>query len=141
MMVNTHMANTNTASSDPYMYQVRVKKAACVQQDDSTEQALKKIRDFWTAQSNLPTCNNVQFDVLDGNVLKFAASSKFDEFLDDMITWGADLNTVDPSDNRTVLDYVQYHIKKNEGNDLQKRFLRYFAKLRAAGAKFASELN
>ena len=139
MMVNTHMKNPD-ASSDKYMYQVRMKKAACVSATDSTKTAQQKLHDF-LAMHTLPTCNNLQFDVLDGNILKFAVSAKFDDFLIDMIDWGADLNTVDVSDGRTVLDYVAYHAEKNSGNDLKKRFDRYYSTLRAAGAKHRREIE
>lgn len=124
-----------------YLYQRRILEAACATDvTDEVKQAELVQRMFATEIESL-TCTNGQFDVIDGNIIKYAISAKFDEFLDDMILWKVNLNTVDKADKRTVLDYVKYSMKRNEGNALENKLQSYHQQLRDAGAKYASELK
>ena len=91
-------------------------------------------------QTNLAVCNNTQFDVTDGSILKYAVTTYFDDFIDDIIRWKINLNKVHASDNRTLLDYIQYQMEHNKGNALENKFRYYYNKLKAAGAKHRSEL-
>ena len=141
MMVSSRMPLPATLGTDQYRYQHAFKQAACVNEaNDSPAIAAEKIRQAWAAAEDKLVCNSVQFDVQAGNVLKFAVSTKFDDFIDEVLTWKINLNRVDPHDQRTVLDYIQYHIQKNEGNELQGKFQRYYQLFRKAGAKHKSEL-
>ena len=109
--------------------------------EDSEEEAGRKIRAMWTKYEDKLICNNTRFDVLDGNMLKFAASARFEDFLfDTAMIWQVNLNRVDPSDGRTVLDYVQKEIDKNRGSALEGKLKTYYDMLRTSGAKHRSEL-
>jgi len=123
------------------MYQRKILDAACVDvSKDNEEQISQKIRRMWSASKTQLKCNNAQFDVADRNVLKFAVSSLFTDFLDDAIYWKVELNQVDQIDQRTVLDYVQFQIERNQGSSLESRFRNYYRMLREGGAKHKSEL-
>ena len=85
-------------------------------------------------------CNNLQFDVGNGSVLKFGVATKFGNFISDVITWGVNLNKVDETDERTLLDYVRWQMEENQGNPIAERMRLYYRALRKAGAKHRSEL-
>lgn len=124
-----------------YMYQRKLLDAACVDvEKDSEEKINEKVQQMWTASADILKCESIQFDVTGGNILKYAVSTKFDEFLDDAIYWKVNLNKVDASDQRTVLDYVKYQIEKNKGSNIESKLQHYYKILKDAGAKHKSEL-
>lgn len=136
-------------SSDPnpiarnlrFTYQRKVYEAACVDvQKDDQATINRKVSAMWANFENKLTCNNLQFDVNNGSVIKFAAVSNFDPFIYDMIKWKVNLNKVDAGDNRTLLDYVDFHRKKNKGNALESTLNDYYNELKDAGAKHLQEL-
>ena len=124
-----------------YLYQTRFAEAACVSANDTQEQAYSKIRYVWDNNENLLKCTSGAFDVARGGLLKYAFSGEFDDFIDDAIRWQVNLNSIDESDQRTVLDYFTYYIDKNKGNALEQRYRNYYDKLRSAGAKHRVELK
>lgn len=116
-------------------------QAACVSDSDDEESTSKKVQKMWTQYEDKLICNNTRFDVIDGNMLKFAASARFEDFLfDAAMIWKVDLNRVDPGDGRTVLDYVQKELDKYKGTAIEPKLRSYFDMLRSSGAKFSSEL-
>lgn len=124
-----------------YMYQRKVFEAACVDVKKDDEATInKKISAMWASFENKLICNNMQFDVTNGSVIKFAAVSKFDPFIYDIIKWKVDLNRIDASDGRTTLDYIKYQIQRNKGNPIEKKLQEYYDQLRTAGAKHQKEL-
>jgi uncharacterized delta-60 repeat protein len=127
-----------------YMYQRRLLDAACVDVEKDSEEVIgQKIRKMWDAafaQQKL-NCHSMQFYPSGGNILKFAVSCKFDEFIDDAIWWKVNLNFIDEVDKETVLDYVQHQIEKNKGFNIVSKLQHYYKILREAGAKHASELK
>lgn len=125
-----------------YMYQRKILDAACVDiEKDSEEVIAQKIQKMWDASTYRLTCQAITFDVNAGNLLKYAVSTKFDEFIDDAIWWKVNLNIVDKQDQRTVLDYVAYHINESKGKNIESKYRHYYDILRAAGAKHAAELK
>lgn len=142
-IVSGRMKDKSPETGYKYLYQRRIYEAANVDKAvDDKETIAKKIRSMWTVseQLKLLSCNSTQFDVMDGNLLKYAVSYRFTEFIDEAISWRIPLNKVDYTDNRTLLDYVQYHVTKNKGNALEELYQIYYDKLRSAGAKHRSEL-
>lgn len=124
-----------------YYYQRQVFEASCVTPDDPTEARNRKIAEMWKRfESKELICNNLQFDVVNGSVIKYAASKNIDSFIRDVIKWQIDLNKIDESDNRTILDYVKVNLERSKGGVLEKKFRYYYDLLRAAGAKHRDEL-
>ena len=124
-----------------YLYQTKFYEAACVTSTDTKDVIRRKIRELWRISGSRLKCTATSFDVFDGNILKYAFSEEFEDFLNDVIDWGVDLNQVDISDNQTVLDYVQSYINRARGGPLEQRYRNYYEKLRDAGALHARELQ
>lgn len=124
-----------------YVYQRRIFEAAGVDViKDSEEVIAQKIRFMWESCWNKLTCLSVQFDASGTSIIKFAISSKFDDFIYDVIDWKVNLNRVDEVDKRTVLDYVQYQLQKHSGTSIESKYRHYYKIFREAGAKHKSEL-
>jgi hypothetical protein len=128
-----------------YMYQRKIYDAACVDlQKDSEALMKRKIQEMWRIDERQPrprmTCNNLQFDVASGNILKFAVRKRFQEFLEDAVWWGVHLNRVDASDQRTVLDYVKDELDRTSHPSTRSTLQVYYNTLRRAGAKHRAEL-
>lgn len=134
-------AQKDTSGTYQFHYQKLVYDAACVSQADSEEARNAKVQRMWKANEDQLVCNSPRFDVQQGNVLKYAASVRFEDFLfDAAMIWRVDLNRVDPSDGRTVLDYVQKEIDRNKGTSVESKLKSYYDMLRTSGAKHRSEL-
>ncbi len=141
MNISNRTKDPNPKGDYSYMYQRKIYDAACVNlSKDSDEIASQKIQEMWARASDQLKCESLQFDVPAGNVLKFAVSKKFNEFLEDAIYWKVDLNRIDHSDQRTVLDYIQYQIDKNKGTTVEVTLKHYYKILKEAGAKHKAEL-
>jgi hypothetical protein len=124
-----------------YTYQRRILEAACVDiNKDSDEEISRKIALVWKENEDALICNNTQFDVGNGSVIKYAVISGFDHFVFDIATWKINLNKIDETDGRTVLDYVKYHLDRAKGTASERRLKLYYAVLKDAGAKHKSEL-
>lgn len=84
-------------------------------------------------------CNNLQFDVSNGSAIKYAVAKLIDPLIRDVIRWKIDLNKVDETDQRTVLDYVRYRADRATGGATENP-RHYYETLREAGAKHRHEL-
>lgn len=141
--VGSRTKDINPSQLFDYMYVRKFYEAARIdtaKDDEAT--VVRKIGNMWNIflQTNMYVCNNTQFDVVDGSVLKYAVTTFFEEFINDIIKWKLSLNRIDDFDKRTLLDYVQYQIDNNKNNALESKFRHYYNKLRAAGAKHKWEL-
>ncbi|MDQ8054014.1 MAG: hypothetical protein REI78_13350 [Pedobacter sp.] len=126
-----------------YMYQQRFYLAAKVDTlRDNEETIAKKISAMWKVyqQTGYTACNASTFDIRDGNLLKYAVTENFDQFMEDAIKWKLDLNKVDFYDQMTLLDYIDYHLKRYKGSAMEPRYQRYHDMFRKAGAKYKIEL-
>ena len=124
-----------------YLYQRKFLEAACVDVGkDSDEVIARKISKVWSDNESTLICNNTKFDVSNGSMIKFAVNLKFDPFITDMTFWKVNLNKVDQTDGRTLLDYVKDHIDRNAGLATEPILRGYYAQLKKAGAKHKSEL-
>lgn len=141
MFVGDKEKDPNPLGKFVYKYQRKFLEAACVDiKKDSEEEITKKISNVWSENEKTLICNNTQFGVANGNIIKYAVNLKFDEFLIDMTQWKVNLNKVDDSDGKTVLDYIQSQIDKNKGLPAEKTLQRYYDMMKKSGAKHKSEL-
>ena len=129
-----------------YYYQRQLHEAACVDLDDPIETRIRRISEMWSSFEHHPqlVCNNLQFDIVNGSVIKYAVARSIDPFIRDAIRYKINLNKVDaapPGDGRTLLDYVQVHLERSKGSATEKTLKYYYEILRAAGAKHRSELQ
>jgi hypothetical protein len=143
MMIGSRTVPEEDGTRFKYMYQQRFYEAANVDTTkDNVETAAKKIAAMWKIYqaTGLEGCNASTFDIREGNLLKYAVSDKFDDFISDVLKWKLDLNKVDYYDQMTLLDYVNLHINRNRGTPLESKYQSYFDLFRKAGAKFKREL-
>lgn len=131
--------DSNTGNT--YAYQTYIQQAACADpKRDSEEEVKKKIRGLWNKFKDELICDVPSFTAPKGNLIKYAIQRRFEDFIDDVIDWGVDLNRIDPLDKRTVLDYVDYELERKKGSAVESELKRYKENLRKAGAKYAREL-
>lgn len=141
MLIDSKEKDPNPQGRFVFKYQRKFLEAACVDvKKDSEEEIAKKISKVWQENEQTLICNNTKFDVANGNIIKFAANLKFDEFMIDMTMWKVNLNRVDEMDGRTVLDYIQTQIGRNKGLASEPVLKRYYDMMKKAGAKHKSEL-
>lgn len=140
--VSSRTKDPKSDDDEDYIYRTKIFAASCADPSvDSDEVVKKKIQKFWSKFKDKLTCDVNNFDVSNGNIIKYAVSHKFESFIEDVAEWGVDLNRIDPYDKRTVLDYVDYELKRLKGTSLESELKRYKETLRNAGAKYARELN
>lgn len=141
MFVDSKEQDPNPQGRFVFKYQRKLLEAACVDvKKDSEEEIGKKISKVMQENEKTLICNNLKFDVANGNIIKFAVNLKFDEFLIDMAQWKVNMNKVDETDGRTVLDYVQVQLERNKGLPQEPVLKRYYDMLKKAGAKHKNEL-
>jgi hypothetical protein len=124
-----------------WLYRKRIYEAAGVNDYDSKEVIIRKIQKVWRETEPTLLCTGAQFDVTKGNIVKWAVSYKFYDFINDIIKWGINLNRVDEADGRTALDYALFHIQRNKGNAMEPVYQDIYDTLRKAGAKHRRELS
>lgn len=127
-----------------FRYQRKILEAAGVNLETDTEERIgEKVSQMWKLcdELDITIANNTKFDVGNGNVIKFAVNLKFDEFVIDMARWGVDLNKVDVTDGRTVLDYTRSQVERNKGLPHEPVLRRYYDMFRKAGARHKDELH
>ena len=124
-----------------YQHQTMVYEAAGVLAGDSPEVAYEKARRLLDANAPSLTCNLVNFNPRNGNVYKLAVARQADEFINDALNdWHVDLNQIDATDGKTVLDYISDR-RATAGPTFARTLDRYYTRFRAAGARHARELG
>lgn len=139
-VIDNHKKDDNPDVPWVYLYQTKIYSAAGVTKLDSAEVRDRKAAKLWGNHLQHMTCNASTFNVQNGSLLKFAISSKLDSFVSDAARWKGNLNRVDVSDNRTVLDYVLSERDRVSTPALKQKMTIYYDRLRAAGAKHRREL-
>lgn len=125
----------------PYRYMRKILEASCVDvENDSDDVIANKVSAMWARNADKLTCTDTSFDVEKGSIIKYAVNAKFDLFIYQVVSWKVDLNRIDESDNRTVLDYVRDQIISYKGLPAELDLRGYYELLRKAGAKHGSEL-
>ncbi len=127
------------ASHYKFEYERMILEGACVNlQSDSREVQRQKIQALWRQAEGQLVCNSPRFGIQNGSIIKYAMNSLFDDFIENVLNWGVNLNKVD-EDGQTPLDFLRDRINRS-GSNSQRRLQAYYDQLRAAGAKHRSEL-
>ena len=141
MLIDSKEKAINPQGRYVYKYQQKLLEAACANPAiDSEEEIGKKVSAMMKQFNDKLICNNTKFDVANGNIIKFAANLKFNEFIIDMCIWKVDFNKIDEMDGRTVLDYIKVQIGRNEGMASEPVLQRYYDMIRKAGGRHKNEL-
>lgn len=140
--VSNKIEDKDPNSSYVYEYQRKIYEASCADIEIDSEATMrKKINEMWDKYQKELSCDSSQFNVTNGSILKFAVTKNFTSFLEDAAqVWKVDLNNVDASDGKTVLDYIKSEIEKNKNNATGPILQKYYDLLRKSGAKHKTEL-
>jgi hypothetical protein len=140
--VNSQTPDSSEGNPYEYYYQRKIYEASCAEAGkDSPEIIAQKIQAMWKEFESKLTCNTPTFNVPNGSILKFAVDMNSFDFLDTAIRkWKVNLNKVDASDSRTLLDYITFMKEKYKGTDTEAVLDLYYKKLVKAGAKHKAEL-
>lgn len=113
-----------------------IDEVACVNRlSDSEIEKNDKIRRMWVKYNGSFVCDSGDFGVSNGSILKYAVDKKFEHFIRLAANvWKLPLNTVDSSDGRTTLDYVQAEWERYRGTASEIILRRYYSILERAGA-------
>lgn len=146
--VQLWISGVNEAKPDPshnfrYEWQVRFARAAQAQGDIDTPEEIERLQRIWQRfdEKGLFDVSSVQFDVLNGSLLKYAAIRLNDSFVRFAAEYKLGLTRVDEDDGRTILDYLEYHIDRMKGMAMAESLQEYYELLRKAGAKHRRELR
>jgi len=126
-----------------FRFQTILFKMSCADPErDSHAELISKVKSVWGYyDEEYLKCNNLQFDVKNGMLSKFAIYANFDQYVFFMAEFGLDLTRIDKADNKTVLDYIVEQRGRVVGEDTKKNLDRYYEMLRKAGAKHSYEVR
>lgn len=127
-----------------YTYETRLVEAAGVLPTDSRETAYDKFGRFMDRNMGELLCNQFNFNPRNGNVLKLAVAKNSRTFVRDALEkWRiTNVNQIDQTDGKTVLDYIQDRlIAAGPETSLGRTLKRYYDQFRAAGALHAAEVR
>ena len=140
----TSSAKVKTPNTNfEYLYEKAIYEASCADYDnDSNEVIAQKISKMFAQNQERLLCKGVDFDVIEGNILKYAIGTRTFGFIDQAIDeWKVNLNVIDKRDDTTVLDYVEMQMSKTKGTVNEAVIKSYYNRLRKAGAKHRRELK
>jgi hypothetical protein len=120
-----------------YYYERQIYEASCAKHGEPEEVIKKKIQNMWLKLDNPHLkCNQANFGVDHGNVLKYAL--KMDEFFFlglAVEVWEVNLNSID-NDNETLLDYLKSEMERTKSSeDYRVRYQDLYKDLRKRGAR------
>ncbi|USU13443.1 hypothetical protein NF701_06350 [Sphingomonadaceae bacterium OTU29THOMA1] len=117
-------------------------EAACVDPNvDDEQKIVRNVNSFFVNARPQLQCQGADFDVIEGNIFKYAISSRAFGFINQSIDeWHVDLNWID-KDQTTLLDYVENQVSRARGTHNEEQLRNYYNKLKKNGAKHGSELR
>lgn len=124
-----------------YRYEKQLWEMACADPlVDDFETAKKKIQAMWEKYKKQFTCDTLGFNVQNGSFLKFAISSSMPSVIETLAsTYELDINFIDPSDGKNLLDFVNSEIERRKnlvnGESAVALYQRYKDALIMLGAK------
>lgn len=141
-MVSSRIKDTLPNSQFEYRYERAVYEAACVDPNvDDEQKIVRNVNSFFVNARPQLQCQGADFDVVEGNIFKYAISSRAFGFINQSIDeWHVDLNWID-KDQTTLLDYVENQVSRARGTHNEEQLRNYYNKLKKNGAKHGSELR
>lgn len=126
-----------------YTYHSSLAAMAGVRPEDTRDAWAEKIRRYIDRNMPFLLCNQFNFNPRDGNILKLAVAKQSNRFIRDvLVTWKVDLNQIDKTDGKTVLDYIRdRRAPLDSQSSLARTLARHYADFRAAGARHSEELT
>ena len=126
-----------------YRYEQKIYAASCVDfSKDTPRSARSKIQKLWNEHQAHLKCDALNFSVQQGSILKYAVQIENYSVVDNAVkNWKLDLNIIDSSDNRTLLDFVEARYAANHGSSAADTLENYWNLLRRNGAKRCREVD
>ena len=127
-----------------YAYERKIYEASCVDfQKDTPNEARGKIQKLFREEMGKAlACNAANFQVARGSILKYAIEMRTLNFIQNAAKdWKVDLNYVDESDRRTLIDFIELKIFQNMGAPYEQTLRGYYADLRERGARHCYEVS
>ena len=132
-----------------YAYQEKLWKISCaIVGKDNIDVARKKIQNMWMENRQNFRCYNYPTSIAtDKNITKFSLDTGFTGFISEGVKkYKFDMNFLDPSDNKTLLDFVfeqEQEIRKTIPINTERadEYNRIYKMLVENGAKHSWELN
>lgn len=86
---------------------------SCVKPTDSSSDKQAKVQRLWTKYREYFGCDSSGFPVEYGNILKYSVHKNYYLFVDQVIdNYKLDINFKDPSDGKTLLDFVKDEVSR-----------------------------
>lgn len=126
-----------------YVYERLMAEAAGVTAADDAATSKRKVQMLWRENqgANDFRCTASNFNLANGNLLKYSVSSRSYNFLNTALgKWELELNFIDPVDHRTLLDYLRIELEANVGNSDEDSLKYLYDASRERGAKFCNQL-
>lgn len=96
-----------------YTFEKRILKLSCVNLEvDDEETIIRKVQSFWNKYKTKCKCDSLQFNLSNGNILKFAISQNMFIFIETIASYELDINFIDPADGLNLLDYTTKEIER-----------------------------
>ena len=101
-----------------YLFQEILLKMSCVDlKNDSQETIIQKVNCMWNKYKTKFACDSLEFNVPNGNVLKFTLNFNFPDFVYYMGDYyNVDFMFIDPADGKTIIQYLDEEISKTIKN-------------------------
>ena len=95
-----------------YLFQEILLKMSCVDlKNDSQETIIQKVNCMWNKYKTKFACDSLEFNVPNGNVLKFTLNFNFPDFVYYMGDYyNVDFMFIDPADGKTIIQYLDEEI-------------------------------
>lgn len=141
------VADRTPASDDApgfrYQWEVRLARVARADGPVDTPEESARLQAAWRRfqQHGMLVCNSLQFDVVNGSVLKLAVSTLDEPFVAFAARHQLGLDHVDVSDGRTALDDVRDRIQRAPGAEVAATLRRLQEVMRRAGARYRDEVE
>jgi hypothetical protein len=97
-----------------YLFEQQILKMSCATEGKDSPQAIKqKTSIMWNTYRTKFACDSLEFNVPNGNILKFSMNFNFPDFIYTMVnTYDLDMDFKDPADNKTIIEYLDEEIAK-----------------------------
>lgn len=124
-----------------FMFEKMMDEAVGVNSGDDVETRRNRVRYLWLDNQDYFVCDASNFNLINGNLLKYSVSSRSYDILNVALeNWQLELNFIDHVDHRTLLDYVAREAAANSGNSDSPTLDEFKWVLEEIGAKHCFEL-
>jgi hypothetical protein len=140
MTAKTKAIGTATDTVE-YRYEQIIWKVACAKMGrDDLETAKRKIQVWWNKYKTNCKCDSINFTVPNGNLLKFSINQSLPDFINTLVVnYDLDINFIDPTDGKNVLDYLNDEIQRFKDDGISKASIKIYEDYRITLIKLGAK--